>query len=280
MPITVRRHMGKLLAGAAIAVTGTAVMIGVTLPGQAGAAGDGTAARGVAAGGTTGTAGDGSADAAGQGVQPGLKPARIEAAPAERAKGFGRDPLTDAELARVRALAAGPAAKSAVDSRGGQGPQWLTTDLAELRPEEAGKPGAPRRAQVTSYDYKTNALRTSLVNLDTGKVESTDVQRGVQPPIAREEAVQAVKLIIAAPQGEGLRKDYRDATGKALTGPEQLSLKNALIYRVDSENPGPRAVKECGRERCARLFLKVKNGPWIDVRSLVVNLSTRTVHRV
>ncbi|MCB5165595.1 Tat pathway signal sequence domain protein [Streptomyces bambusae] len=277
MHITVRRHLGKLLAGAAIAVTGTAVAIGVTLPGSADAAGSGRDGKGGANG--TGAVTEAAGGGAPQGLQN-VHPGTVEAAPAEQAKGFGRDPLTDSELDRVKTLALGPAGMKAENARGGQGPQWLATDLAELRPEDVSRGRAPRRAQVTSYDYKTDSLKTSVVNLDTGKVESTDVQQGVQPPIAREEAVEAVKLIIASKQGEGLRKDYRDATGKKLTKPEQLSLKNALIYRVDGENPGPAAVTDCGRHRCARLFLKVKNGPWIDVRSLVVDLSARTVHRL
>ena len=33
----VHRHLGKVVAGAAIAVAGTAVMVGITLPGSAGA---------------------------------------------------------------------------------------------------------------------------------------------------------------------------------------------------------------------------------------------------
>ncbi|MEV7413819.1 Tat pathway signal sequence domain protein [Streptomyces sp. NPDC089919] len=274
MPITVRRHLGKLVAGAAIAVTGTAVMVGVTLPGSAGAAdGVGTDKGGSAVG---------AAGKAGTGLQPGTRPGTVQAPAREGEKGFGRDPLTDAELARVRALALGPAAKSAKaqNATGGSGPQWLTTDLAEQRPEDVRKATAPRRAQISAYDYKTDALTTYTVDLDTGKVESSDVQHGVQPPIVRDEAVQAARLMIGSPAGEGLRKDYQDATGKKLTRPEQLALKNALIYRVGAENPGPEAVRQCGTHRCVRLFLKVKNGPWIDVRSLVVDLSARTVHKL
>ncbi|MFJ7158982.1 Tat pathway signal sequence domain protein [Streptomyces sp. NPDC101118] len=274
MPITVRRHLGKLVAGAAVAVTGTAVMIGITLPGAAGAADTAEGGRNAVGAGAAGESGkDG-------GLQPGARPGTVEAPAREGAKGVGRDPLTDGELARLRTLAAGKAGQQSEDARGGRGPQWLTADLAETRPEDVGRKGAPRRAQLSSYDYKTDTLTTYTVNLDTGKVESTENQREAQPPLAREEAVEATRLMIAAPAGDGLRKDYRDATGKALTKPEQLALQNALIYRVNAENPGPKELRECGRHRCVRLFLKVKNGPWIDVRSLVVDLSARTVHKL
>ncbi|MFJ5553442.1 Tat pathway signal sequence domain protein [Streptomyces sp. NPDC093225] len=281
MPITVRRHVGKLVAGAAIAITGTAVAVGVTLPGAAGAANGSGTADGAPAG--AARAADQGGRGAQDGLRPGSRPGTVEAAPVEGQKGTGRDPLTGAELARVRQIALAASAgkaRQAQDASGSAGPQWLATDLAETRPDEVGRAGAPRRAQLSSYDYRTDALTTYVVNLDTGKVESTDVQHGVQPPIAGTEAAEAAKLMIAAPAGDGLRKDYQDATGKKLVQPGQLALKNALIYRVNGENPGPSAVKECGTHRCVRLFLKVKNGPWIDVRSLVVDLSARTVHKI
>ena len=41
---TVHRHLGKVVAGTAIAVAGTAVMVAVTLPGTAGADDTGTRA--------------------------------------------------------------------------------------------------------------------------------------------------------------------------------------------------------------------------------------------
>ncbi|MER5578871.1 Tat pathway signal sequence domain protein, partial [Streptomyces massasporeus] len=41
---TVHRHLGKVVAGTAIAVAGTAVMVAVTLPGTAGADDSGTRA--------------------------------------------------------------------------------------------------------------------------------------------------------------------------------------------------------------------------------------------
>jgi hypothetical protein len=55
----VHRHLGKVVAGTAIAVAGTAVMIGITLPGTAGADDTGTRAGQSVPRETGGTAGDG-----------------------------------------------------------------------------------------------------------------------------------------------------------------------------------------------------------------------------
>ncbi|MDX6362759.1 MAG: hypothetical protein QOC85_1769, partial [Streptomyces sp.] len=88
-----QRHLGKVVAGAAIAVAGTAAMVAVTLPGAAGADDSG------------GTKGAGRTS---QGVgqeQGAAQPGVVEQAPAEGDKGKGRDPLTDDELKRVEQIA-------------------------------------------------------------------------------------------------------------------------------------------------------------------------------
>ncbi|MGW7408149.1 Tat pathway signal sequence domain protein [Streptomyces sp. NPDC054833] len=267
MRTIVHRHLGKVVAGAAIAVAGTAVMVGITLPGTAGA--DET-------GGTKGNAQ--SARQAGQdsgAVRPGV----VEQAPAEGAKGKGRDPLTDDEIKRVEQIAVNrQLLNTSEDVDGSHGPQRLSVDLADPDSDEVDNPDAPRRAEVTFYDYKTDTLVTKTVNLATGKVEQTSSQHGVQPPLSRAENAEAAKILIADPLGAGLKADYKDATGHELTSPDQL-LFNGAVYRA---TPGaqPAVLDKCGEHRCVRLFPKVKNGPWIDARSLIIDLSARKVARL
>ena len=101
---------------------------------------------------------------------------------------------------------------------------------------------------MSFYDYKDDTLVTKTVNLDTGKVEETDTQHGVQPPLSRAESIEAAQLLIADPLGAGLKADYKDATGKELTSPDQLLL-SSMVYRA---TPGarPRALADCGKHRC------------------------------
>ncbi|MFF4543815.1 Tat pathway signal sequence domain protein [Streptomyces sp. NPDC001435] len=267
MRTIVHRHLGKVVAGAAIAVAGTAVMVGITLPGTAGA--DET-------GGTKGNSQ--SAQQAGQdsgAVQPGV----VEQAPAEGAKGKGRDPLTDDEIKRVEQIAVNrQLLNTSEDVDGSHGPQRLSVDLADPDSDEVDNPDAPRRADVTFYDYKTDTLVTKTVNLATGKVEQTSSQHGVQPPLSRAENAEAAKILIADPLGAGLKADYKDATGHELTSPDQL-LFNGAVYRA---TPGaqPAVLDKCGEHRCVRLFPKVMNGPWIDARSLIIDLSARKVAKL
>ncbi|MGR8007451.1 Tat pathway signal sequence domain protein [Streptomyces hypolithicus] len=281
-----RRHLGKMLAGAAIAVTGTAVMIGVTLPGPAGADDARGAGADTAAGTATGEPGEergqeaqGARDAAGA-VGRAPEPAVVEEAPAEGEQGIGRDPLTDSELERVEKLAMKPSQFAAGrDVEGDRGPQHLATNLSEPQPSEADDPAAPRRAEVSFYDYGRDELVTRTVNLATGKVERSSTLKGVQPSPTRRENREATQLILASPLGDGLKKDYRDAMGKPLTSADQLWV-NGGIYRVDREERVPRALAKCGAHRCVRVTSKVVNGPWIDTRDLVVDLSARTVSRI
>ncbi|MDX6362526.1 MAG: hypothetical protein QOC85_1533, partial [Streptomyces sp.] len=159
-----------------------------------------------------------------------------------------------------------------------RGPQRIGADLAEPEADELDNPNAPRRADVRFYDYKDDTLVTKTVNLDTGKVEQTDTQRDVQPPISHDEMVEAAQLLIADPLGAGLKADYKDATGKQLTSPDQLML-NSMVYRATS-GAQPAVLADCGKHRCVRLFPKVKNGPWIDSRDLVIDLSARKVGKL
>ncbi|MGW0767264.1 Tat pathway signal sequence domain protein [Streptomyces sp. NPDC002676] len=260
----VRRHLGKVVAGTALAVAGTAAMVAITLPGTAGADDTGGGGKGTQA-----------ARQAGQG--PGaVRPGVVEQAPAEGKKGKGLDPLTDDELQRVEKIAlGGQLPHTGQNVTGGRGPQRLTADLADPEADELDDPNAPRRADVTFYDYRDDSLVTKTVDLDSGKVESTQVSHGVQPPLSPAENTEAARLLIADPLAAGLKADYKDATGHELTSPNQLVLGGA-VYRA---TPGgqPAVLDKCGEHRCARLFVKVKNGPWIDTRWLVVDLSARKV---
>lgn len=268
---TVHRHLGKVVAGAAIAVAGTAVMVGVTLPGSAGADEGSGGLR----------SGSGTAQQAGQGQGQGqavVEPGVVEQAPAEGDKGTGRDPLTDDETQRVERIAVNRQLFGSSENVEGQrGPQRIGVDLADPEENELDDPDAPRRADVTFYDYKDDTLVTKTVNLATGKVERTDTQRSVQPPISHDEMTEAAKLLITDPLGAGLRADYKDATGNTLTSPDQLTL-NSMVYRA---TPGVQGLlAKCGEHRCVRLFPKVKNGSWIDSRALVIDLSARKVGKL
>ncbi|MFG2498036.1 Tat pathway signal sequence domain protein [Streptomyces sp. NPDC048441] len=256
----VRRHLGKVVAGAAVAVAATAVLVGVTLPGA-------------------GESGDRQANAASEKQNAIAKDGVVEAAPDEGEKGIGSDPLTDAEIERAeKASVTGALRSSARDVEGDRGPQLLSTNLSESEPTDAGA-AAPRSAEVVYYDYKKDAVITKTVNVETGKVENTNTTQNVQPPPSQEELAEGARLLIADPLGKGLKQDFKHATGKELTGPGQLQL-SGMVFRKETIKSVPSDLTECGKHRCLQVVTKVKSGPWIDTRSLVVDLSTRSVGRL
>ncbi|MFF3644332.1 Tat pathway signal sequence domain protein [Streptomyces sp. NPDC002564] len=258
----VRRHLGKVVAGAAVAAAATAVLVGVSLPG-----------------GEPGGSGDRQANAAAAKQDAIAKDGVVEAAPEEGAKGIGSDPLTDEEIERAeKASVSGQLRSSARDVEGDRGPQLLSTNLSEPEPADDGA-AAPRRAEVVYYDYKKDTVITKTVDLETGKVDDTVTTQNVQPPPSQEELAEGARLLIADPLGKGLKKDFKHATGKALTGPQQLQL-SGMVFRKETVERVPSGLTECGKNRCLQVVTKVKNGPWIDTRALVVDLSTRTVGRL
>ncbi|MFJ9038045.1 Tat pathway signal sequence domain protein [Streptomyces sp. NPDC102406] len=250
------------MATAALAAAGAAAVVGVSLPGSTPDADD--AAR----------AGTAQRDAvAAQGT--------VEAAPDEGARGIGRDPLTDAEIDRAEHLAVADdnLRRNARDVEGDRGPQHLSTNLTETDPNLTGAAARQRRADVVSYDYRNDSVVTKTVDLDTGKVEDTRTDRGVQPPPSQDELAEAARLLIADRLGADLKSDYEDATGKQLTNAGQLQL-SGMVFRKETVAKVPAGLTACGEHRCLRVVAKVRNGPWIDTRALVVDLSDRKVGRL
>lgn len=256
----------RLLTGAALALTGTAVAAAVTLPMNA--SGDD---------GTPNPAPTTAAPATSSPYESSGTPGHHAPAAAPEATGTGNDPLTDAEIERAQRLALSSdrqlrAAGEDVRGRGGK-PQFLTTALAD--PEGTG---AERRADILFYDYGDDRLVKKTVNLTTGRVERTSSTRGVQPPPAGPESREALKVLLADPLGQGVRQDYRSATGRPLTDDRQLRVQG-MTY--DTPPPGDTGLADCdGRHRCVRLFTSVRNGPWIDTLKFVIDLSDRSVHRL
>jgi hypothetical protein len=210
------------------------------------------------------------------------RPARVLAAP-DNAKGIGRDALTQQEVDKARQLALNadrPLRLRSENVQGDGGPaQYLRTELADPAETETATATSPRRAEVYFYDYKDDTLTRKTVNLNTGKVESTKDLQNLQPPPSVQESREAVELLLKSPLSAGLKTDFKAATGKSLTKPEQLSVKG-MSYNAGLRGSTAK-MQECGKHRCVRMFTRVAGGgPWIDTTKLAIDLSARSVGRV
>ncbi|GHE60973.1 hypothetical protein [Streptomyces capitiformicae] len=245
-----RSALRRLVAGTALAVTSavtsTAAMVAVTLPMNA--QGDERAGKGtlaVADPGSTGT---------------------------------GQSPLSDDEIDRARAIALvtdRPLRTMSEDVRGQDGdPQFLTAAV----PESADAGADERLVTLLFYDYGDDRTVKKTVDLTSGRVVETGSASGVQPPPAGPEAREALKVLLGSPVGDGVRQDFRAATGVPLLDDRKLRVQG-LTY--DTPPRHAEELADCaGAHRCVRLFTRVAGGPWIDTRQFVIDLSDRTAHRL
>ncbi|MEU4929011.1 hypothetical protein AB0G54_21220 [Streptomyces yokosukanensis] len=73
------------------------------------------------------------------------------------------------------------------------------------------------------------------------------------------ENAEAVRLLIAAPLGAGLKADYKDATGRELTSPDQLLLSGGVYLAAPGTQPA--ALDRCGVHRCDRVTYQPRGEP-------------------
>lgn len=189
--------------------------------------------------------------------------------------GTGLDPLSSSEESKASAVAKSGLPESLVAPG--------RTDVLYSQLHEADKGTdllhTPRRADVYLYDYSRDRALHRVVNLDTGKVESTSVVSG-QPSATAAEARRAAELVIKDPKlGPLLRKDFQRTTGKQLTSAKQLRTQ-ALIFRASQAEGAKNAsdVAACGKHRCVFVFAQLPSSEWVDTTRLVVDLSAGRVH--
>ncbi|UUU23805.1 hypothetical protein [Streptomyces sp. DSM 40750] len=159
------------------------------------------------------------------------------------------------------------------DVRGHDGdPQFLTADV----PESAG--ADDRLVTLLFYDYRDDRTVKKTVDLTAGRVVRTESATGVQPQPAGPEAREALRVPLNSPVGDGVRQDFRAATGGSL-----LDDRKPRVQRLTYDTPPSRSEEladRAGAHRCVRLFTRVAGGPWIDTRQFVIDLSDRTAHRL
>ncbi|MFW6689973.1 hypothetical protein [Streptomyces sp. MAR4 CNX-425] len=267
-----RRLRQRVVWGALTAVAGTAAAVVVAVPfGAAGddrQDGDPGASASSPAPGAPGTPGAPGAGGPGAG-EPGSAPLPAGST------GTGSDPLTPDEERRAEELALAGDRTLRTESEGVRGregvPQLVNTELAD----SSVSAGDRRIAEVYFYDYARDTLVLKSVDLGSGEVVDTVESTGAQPPPAAPESAAAADLLVASPLGAGLRQDYRAATGEELTGAEQLQVQGMTYTARPGDSGG---LQRCGEHRCVRLFTRVADGPWIDTRDYVIDLSERKVH--
>lgn len=188
-----------------------------------------------------------------------------EGMPTEKPKTIGKplDPLSGEEVGYARGLAITAVADTGERVDGSAGLQYLSTDLAESDPD------APQRAvTVNSYDYATDELVTQVVDLASGKVDTTRA-KGVQLPPSKREVDTAMVRLLADPEGQALKDDYKRTTGVALTSPDQLDYAGGA-WTADEKSEGG---EQCGEHRCVFFQIRTEDGRGLIMVDRIVDLS-------
>jgi len=188
------------------------------------------------------------------------------------------DPLSLSEVSIASLLTAGPQLASRSSNNDLNS---ITTSSQEVllieRNEEKGAPKGQRRADVFIYDYSTNELIESLVDLNTSEVIRSERKRGVQLPLTGNELKRAKQIVFEDEDERAILEDeFRRITSRELSDTAELNIK-AFTFHADSlPNRVNEASKQCGIHRCAQLMLYTHENIVFEI-SPIVNLSAGVV---
>jgi len=185
---------------------------------------------------------------------------------------FPNDPLSDSEIAKVARLTQQPVLSARATDGKGESQNSLEVLLIEQH-QDKNAPKGQRRADVYTYNYRTNELIETLVDLNTSEVLKTQRKKGVQLPLTEREIKHAKEIVFNdEDERQVLAYEYHRITSKPLTDTTELNIK-AFTFVADSlPNRTNEASKLCGIDRCAQLMLYTGDNIVFEV-SPIVNLS-------
>jgi hypothetical protein len=182
-------------------------------------------------------------------------------------------PLDAQELGSARAAAearAGVAAASTRVPTSGPASEVLLVERRDESKEVYEGGDWKRRADVYIYDYSSDTLRHSIVDVETGEVDSEELVQGVQLPLTDGEVQRALGIAYGDPATrQAIETRYREISGELLGGTDQLQVK-AFVFLSDSKPEGLNEdARGCGLRRCAQLLLYTKDRVVIEVQPIV-----------
>ena len=182
------------------------------------------------------------------------------------------DPLSEDEITRAANLTNEPTLTARPSGTASENKKSQEILLIE-RHQQKGAPSNQRYADIFTYDYETNELIESVVDLNTSTIISTGRKKGIQLPLTEKE-INRAKQIIFDDENERqvLAYEYHRITSQPLTDTTELNIK-AFTFTADSlPNRVNEASKLCGIHRCAQLMLYTGENIVFEI-SPIVNLS-------
>ena len=193
------------------------------------------------------------------------------------------DPLSADEMAKALSLTQ-PIAQAGADNGPANAaaraatPNRKPTELLLIeRHQQKNAPKGQRLADIFTYDYATDELIESRVDLNSNEVIRTTRKKNVQLPLTQNE-VNRAKQIIFNDENERriLENEYQRITGRSFTNTDELNIKAFTFTRDSLPNRVNEASKLCGLQRCAQMMLYTGENIVFEV-SPIVNLSKGVV---
>lgn len=183
--------------------------------------------------------------------------------PRGMSKPIGSDPLTTQEIAAVLA-AAGPAPAAA----SAESTQEIL--LVERHVGAKGQRNPARQGDLYIYDYATDTLIYSTVDIASGVVTAVERLQGVQLPLNANEEQRALDLIQAdSALWNGLSERYAAITGAPLTQLSQLQTKVSVFHADVMPERLNEAAQQCGEHRCAQVLIFTVDKTLLELMPLV-----------
>ena len=172
------------------------------------------------------------------------------------------DPISAEEIGRVMQVTAVPRvdlqARGADLSVGSQSEKLEKLEFLGVKAhrfEKSKQDEGHRWADTLVYDYATDELITTVINLDTNNVISVRRSRDMQPPLSDNELEKAMTILFEDDEEFSLlAAEFKQVTGEALISKEQLRYKAFTFFADSMPNIVNEASKECGAQRCAQIL--------------------------
>lgn len=183
---------------------------------------------------------------------------------------MGYDPLTEQERATVAQAAIGSAVSAAAAGEPATPPELLLVERHDAGKAAAAKGNWPRQGDVYLYDYASDTLIRSIVDVQSGAVITVERVQGVQLPLTAPEEQRALTLVADDPAlWADLTARYQRVTGEALTAITQLQVKVSVFHADVMPTGLNAAAQRCGQHRCAQVLLFTVDKTLLDLTPLV-----------
>ena len=174
----------------------------------------------------------------------------------------GYDPLTALETEKVIAAA----------QTNTVGAASVHQELLLVERHDGGKnkSNPPRQGDLYLYDYATDTLIHSTVDIASGTVTAVEHLQGVQLPLNRNEDQRALDLIQADQAlWTSLTQRHQQIAGKPLTQIDQLQVKITVFHADSLPDRLNKAAQQCGQHRCAQVLLFTVDKTLLEIMPIV-----------